>query len=369
MGKPIVSTDADGLKDILTERARRDASCRAAIAALLADAIVALAQRSRRERARLGAEARITGARYDIERVRARRWSGSTCCCTRPRARRGRAGGAARRTSASSTSGSRRRRERVRARRCRRAGRTGGRTRRARRSGRGSASLATSAVLVVLLAFAISVDFPRAAFGFQSDEATYYSLTHSLARDGDFAFQRQDLVRVWEEFPSGPEGIFLKRGSDVHGIKATGALSVRRTRCSTPDPSQDRLYLRQVVHLSARRGAVRRALRHERLPRAARAAADARASAPPTRSSRARSSPGAGGGLRRRVPLRLGGAGLLRVARAGAVQRLAGRSRPASSGIYKLAAPPLNATAPSRARALPALAGVRLRRRGAARRS
>ncbi len=73
---------------------------------------------------------------------------------------------------------------------------------------------ATAAVLMVLLGFAVSVDFPRASLGFKGDEATYYSLTRSLARDFDFTYQRQDLVRVWEEFP-GPEGIFLKRGSRV----------------------------------------------------------------------------------------------------------------------------------------------------------
>lgn len=68
---------------------------------------------------------------------------------------------------------------------------------------------------LLLLGFALSVDFPRAAHGFQSDESTYYSLAHSLARDFDFEFRREDLTRVWEEFPTGPEGIFLKRGKDV----------------------------------------------------------------------------------------------------------------------------------------------------------
>ena len=75
--------------------------------------------------------------------------------------------------------------------------------------------LATLLVGAGLLGFALSVDFPRAAHGFKGDEATYYSLTHSLARDFDFAFTRVDLVRVWDEFPTGPEGIFLKRGRRV----------------------------------------------------------------------------------------------------------------------------------------------------------
>jgi hypothetical protein len=72
------------------------------------------------------------------------------------------------------------------------------------------------ALLGTLLAtFALSVDFPKAAYAFQSDEATYYSLAYSLARDGDFTYERRDLERVWREFPTGPEGIFLKRGHDV----------------------------------------------------------------------------------------------------------------------------------------------------------
>ncbi len=82
-------------------------------------------------------------------------------------------------------------------------------------AGRSVGVLATLLVGAGLLGFALSVDFPRAAHGFKGDEATYYSLTHSLARDFDFAFTRVDLVRVWDEFPTGPEGIFLKRGRRV----------------------------------------------------------------------------------------------------------------------------------------------------------
>jgi hypothetical protein len=82
-------------------------------------------------------------------------------------------------------------------------------------AGRSVGTLATLLVGVALLGFALSVDFPRAAHGFKGDEATYYSLAHSLARDHDFSFTRADLVRVWDEFPTGPEGIFLKRGRRV----------------------------------------------------------------------------------------------------------------------------------------------------------
>jgi glycosyltransferase involved in cell wall biosynthesis len=65
MGKPIVSTDADGLKDILT--GNRDALIvPRENPRFLADAIVSLANDPAR-RAELGAEARRAGARYDIK--------------------------------------------------------------------------------------------------------------------------------------------------------------------------------------------------------------------------------------------------------------------------------------------------------------
>lgn len=73
---------------------------------------------------------------------------------------------------------------------------------------------ATAFLAVVLLGWALSVNYSRASYGFFSDGSTYYGLGHSIADDGDFEYRREDLVRVWREFPSGPEGIFLKRGSD-----------------------------------------------------------------------------------------------------------------------------------------------------------
>jgi hypothetical protein len=98
----------------------------------------------------------------------------------------------------------------------------------------------TAAVGVVLLAWALTVDVPRSSRGFFSDAATYYSLGHSLAQDGDFEYRREDLVRVWEEYPSGPEGIFLKRGRTVRlGLQATFPF-VRWESGEDPDP--DRLY-------------------------------------------------------------------------------------------------------------------------------
>ena len=85
---------------------------------------------------------------------------------------------------------------------------------------------------LLLLACAVSIDVPKAGLGFKGDEATYYSLAHSLARDGDFTFERKDLVRVWEEYSGGPEGIFLKRGKKIRF--ARGCITASRSSTRLP---------------------------------------------------------------------------------------------------------------------------------------
>jgi hypothetical protein len=65
--------------------------------------------------------------------------------------------------------------------------------------------------------FALTADVPRASYGFHSDEATYYMMAWSLVDDGDLTYTKDDLVRVWKEFSSGPSGVFLKRGSTLAG--------------------------------------------------------------------------------------------------------------------------------------------------------
>jgi hypothetical protein len=75
----------------------------------------------------------------------------------------------------------------------------------------------TAAIGIVLTAWSLSLDVVEASNnGFFGDAATYYMLGHSLADDLDFEYQREDLVRVWQEYPGGPEGVFLKRGKDSH---------------------------------------------------------------------------------------------------------------------------------------------------------
>ena len=65
---------------------------------------------------------------------------------------------------------------------------------------------------LALVGFSVSVDYPRAAAGLWSDEATYITMAHSLAFDYDIRYERRDLERIVREFPGGPSGIFLKRG-------------------------------------------------------------------------------------------------------------------------------------------------------------
>lgn len=73
----------------------------------------------------------------------------------------------------------------------------------------------TAAVGIALLTWAVAIDVVKAnERGFFGDAATYYTFGHSLAHDLDFEYQRDDLARVWKEYPTGPEGLFLKRARD-----------------------------------------------------------------------------------------------------------------------------------------------------------
>ena len=100
--------------------------------------------------------------------------------------------------------------------------------------------VAAAGLGLVLLAFAATIDLPRVSQGFKGDEATYYSLTKSLATDFDFSFERRDLTRVWEEFRGGPEGIFLKRGKVNRVAGSSSFPFVRRVKLE--DPVRTRLY-------------------------------------------------------------------------------------------------------------------------------
>jgi len=87
--------------------------------------------------------------------------------------------------------------------------------------------LVAAIFLCVYGTFALTVDVPRATYAFKSDEASYYMQGWSLVLDGDLTYRREDLVRVWREFPAGPAGVFLKKGTRIDG---------------SLDPAQHRLY-------------------------------------------------------------------------------------------------------------------------------
>jgi hypothetical protein len=96
--------------------------------------------------------------------------------------------------------------------------------------------VATATVFAVFAALSLWIDpvdvrrtpvDPTAQPGFQSDEATYYLMGHSLARDFDLEYRQEDIARTRAEFPLGPDGVFLKRGT---------------TRTGAPDPDTGRLF-------------------------------------------------------------------------------------------------------------------------------
>ena len=74
---------------------------------------------------------------------------------------------------------------------------------------------ALAVIALGLVAVGAATDLPRAARGqFWSDGATYYAMAWSLAKDGDLTYGPEDLARVRQEFPGGPQGLFLKRGRE-----------------------------------------------------------------------------------------------------------------------------------------------------------
>jgi hypothetical protein len=101
--------------------------------------------------------------------------------------------------------------------------------------------IASLVIAAIYGGLALSVDFKSAAGGIQSDEATYYLMAYSLAEDGDLEYREEDLTRGFREFPSGPSGIFLKRGTDVRSVGVTGRPPFIEFR-GTPDPDTSRLY-------------------------------------------------------------------------------------------------------------------------------
>jgi hypothetical protein len=61
-----------------------------------------------------------------------------------------------------------------------------------------------------LIGASLCINPLRITGAFFSDEAVYYTMAYSFAYDNDMEFERQDLLRVYHEYPSGPTGIILK---------------------------------------------------------------------------------------------------------------------------------------------------------------
>lgn len=99
----------------------------------------------------------------------------------------------------------------------------------------------TLAVGALLVAWALTINMTSLQGGFFYDGATYYMYTHSIVDDWDFEYKREDLMRVWEEYTTGPEGLFLKRGRDVQGLSFTATPPFFEIE-SAPDWDEDRLY-------------------------------------------------------------------------------------------------------------------------------
>jgi len=80
------------------------------------------------------------------------------------------------------------------------------------------ARLLLGVVSGLVLLLALATNLPQAADGrFWSDGASYHAMAGSLAFDRDLAFGAEDLARVRSVYPSGPQGVFLKRVTDAKG--------------------------------------------------------------------------------------------------------------------------------------------------------
>jgi hypothetical protein len=99
-------------------------------------------------------------------------------------------------------------------------------------------------IALFLIALAAATNLPVVAEQeFWGDGATYYGMAWSLARDLDVRYEGRDLERVRVEYPSGPQGLFLKRTSGALALDLAGGFPrVRRVR-----PDEKRLYYAKAV--------------------------------------------------------------------------------------------------------------------------
>jgi hypothetical protein len=90
----------------------------------------------------------------------------------------------------------------------------------------GHRKAALTVILVVFifsLGFSLSLNLPAIHRGFLfADQAVYYALTQSIAFDHDLEYTKKDLVRYYQDFNAGPQGIFLKKtpGGKIYFAKS-----------------------------------------------------------------------------------------------------------------------------------------------------
>jgi hypothetical protein len=255
MGKPIVSTDADGLTDILTDPPDDAVVVPKRNGQALAEEVVALL-RSPNGARRSGAR-RASPAPGTTSRPSSARWSGSTTCSTRPRAAPAAPGSSTRtwRSSRGTSSGEHRPRgpavpAALRARRRPVPG--------VRRLPAGLRALGR---------------LPSP--GVRLPERRRHLLQPGVEPGGRSRLQlRAPRSRAGlEGVPDRPRGHLPEEGQDA--LASSGPTAFPSCASSSAArPAERSALLRQVVHLPAPSRAIRAPVRHERLSRVARAAAD-----------------------------------------------------------------------------------------------
>lgn len=67
-------------------------------------------------------------------------------------------------------------------------------------------------IAISLSLIVVTLRLPHLKYrGFLSDEATYLAIAESLVFDKDIYYEPKDLIRITEIYPSGPQGIFLRK--------------------------------------------------------------------------------------------------------------------------------------------------------------
>jgi len=94
-----------------------------------------------------------------------------------------------------------------------------------------AARVVLAAVAALLVALVCRVRLTQ----FWGDGATYHAMAWSLAEDGDLRYEARDIFRVRREFPTGPQGIFLKRAAGgLRWDPGSGFPWVRRVEPDAP---------------------------------------------------------------------------------------------------------------------------------------